>query len=165
MARNDLVPFSSSRGGNDHIQAYPLGGTPAQTFDEGDPVVFSSGTLIEASNDPASVAGVAAARSSGAGGTVRTTGTMIQVNPLTADQTFKSDNFATDGSSTVVVPTAANAIGATAGFTVTGGVWFVDTGAANHIVQIEKVLDTAGHDIANPDLSTGACNWVVFRGI
>jgi len=163
MARNDLVPFSSSRGGNDHIQAYPLGA--AQTFDEGDPVVFSSGTLIEASNDPASVAGVAAARSSGQGGTVRATGTMIQVNQLSADQTFKTDNFATDGSSTAATPTQANAVGATAGFTVTGGVWFVDTGAANHIVQIEKVLDTAGHDIANPDLSTSTGNWVVFRGI
>ena len=164
MARNDIVPFSSSRGGNDHIQAYPLGG--GQTFDEGEPVIFSSGTLIEATNDPASVAGVAASRSGGGqSGTVRTTGTMIQVNPLSADQTFKTSNFATDGSSTAATPTAANALGATAGFTLSSGNWFVDTGAGNHIVQIEKVLDTAGHDISNPELSTGTGNWVVFRGI
>lgn len=163
MARNDIVPFSSPRGGTYEIQAFPLAAT--QTFDEGDPVVFSSGALQEAGNDPATVAGIAAARATGLGGAVRATGTQIQVNVPHPDQTFKTSNFATDGSSTSATPTQANAIGATAGLTTTGGNWFIDTGAANHILQIEKVLDTAGHDIANPELSTGAGNWVVFRFI
>ena len=163
MARNDILAYSSSRGGTYEVQSFPLGA--AQSFDEGDPVVFNGGSLREASNDPADVVGIAAVRSIDKDDAVRATGTLIQVTLGSSDQLFQTTNFSTGGSGVAVVPTQANAIGATAGLITTGGSWFVDTGAGNHIVQIESLLDVTGTDIANPNVLTTAGDRVIFRFI
>ena len=163
MARNDILAYSSPRGGSYEVQMIPLGA--AQSFDEGDPVVFDGGALQEAANDPADVVGIAAVRSIDRDDVVRATGTLIQVTLGSPDQLFQTRNFATDGAGTVVVPTQALVIGFTAGLILTGVSWFVDTGAANHILQMESLLDVTGTDIANPNVPTTAGDRVIFRFI
>jgi hypothetical protein len=55
-------------------------------------------------------------------------------------------------------------VGNTAGFTLTGGgAWFVDTGVANHHVEIVAVIDSNGAPLGDTTIRTvGAGVAVVF---
>jgi hypothetical protein len=166
MAKNDIRPFRSPLGGSTGLSAYPL--AASQTFEDGEPVVASSGALAEAGDDPSEILGIAAASSQGktANGAdgVRPTGTLIQVVTGENNQLFISDMFATDGAGTAAVPTQANAVGVQGGLTLTGGNWYVDTGAANAILEIESVLDADGFMLGDPAVpQVGAGVSVVFR--
>lgn len=133
-------------------------------FEEGEPVIFNgSGSIVEAADDPITVAGIAGGRSTDADGVVWPAGTTVPVYQPVDSQRFVCNNFATDGAGTLVTPTSANASEQTAGFTLTGGgVWVVDTGAVNQLVQIELVLNSRGGSILSPAQSTVGTQ-VVFR--
>lgn len=138
----------------------------AATFREGEPVVLSSGGVTEASDDPATVTGIAATRAVNVDGTSLSTGARASVYELRSDTYFQTLNFATDGAGTAATPTQANAVGQLAGFTLTGGgSWVLDTGAANLIVRVEAVLDARGQMLGDPNVLPGTGAIVVFRGI
>ena len=158
MAKNDIRPSRPSSGGTQHITAYPL--TTGQTFEEGEVVVVAAaGTLSEAADDPATVAGISAGGSQGrntAGGlsvSTRPDGTMIPIYTATDEQVFETYNLATDGAGTLVTPTLAH-VGDNAGFTLNGGQWSVDTGAGNEHVEIIEVLDVNGAPLGDQNSRT-----------
>lgn len=162
MARNDIRFFGTVDGSEPGKGYYPL--TASASFDEGDIVVVAAaGGLGEAADDPASVSGIAAMRSTDADGSVVTTGTPITYYTTADANLFVTNNFATDGGGTSATPTQANAVGAQAGLTRSSGTWSVDTGTANLLVRIEKVLDDKGHDISDPLSVAGSGDAVVFR--
>jgi hypothetical protein len=156
LAKNDIRPSRPGSSGAQHLTAYPI--TTGQTFEAGEVVVVAAaGTLSEAGDDPATVAGIAAGSSqgktaAGVDGSVPD-GTMIPVYTATDEQVFETRNFATDGAGTAVVPTLA-VVGDQAGFTFTGGVWSVDTGTANLHVEIIEVLDEQGSPLGNQNSRT-----------
>jgi len=165
VAANDIRPFASPHGSSELVTAYPI--AASQTFREGEPVVFSSGALNEASDDPAAISGIAMAPARlGAGdprGTAHAAGTPISVYRAVDSALFRCENFATDGAGTAATPTQANAIGVQAGLTLNGSDWYVDTGTTNILIQIEDVRDSNGHSIANPAIVAGAGAEVIFR--
>ena len=170
MARNDIRCARLVEGG---MTAYAINTTitGAQTFEEGEPVyVDDNGYLIECADDPAVVTGISAGTSQGmsangeAGHLVagtRPDGTWVQVYKPVHDQYFVCSNFATDGAGTAAVP-AQTTVGDTAGFTLLGGVWYVDTGCANIHVEIVGVIDSHANFLSDiiRDVGTGVS--VVF---
>lgn len=164
MARNDIRPFRSVQGGSDLMRGFPQAASAA--FREGEPVVMTAGALAEATDDPPVVTGIAATRAVDAFGTSFATGTMATVVVGVPTQQFVCFNFATDGAGTTATPTQANAIGALAGLTLDGsGNWWVDTGCANLLVQIDEVVDSTGRNITNPTNLPGSGFGVVFHFI
>jgi hypothetical protein len=156
MARNDIRPFRPGSGGTQNQVAYPLAGS--QTFEEGEPVVLSGGSIQECATNPAVVAGISVGTSQGkdANGDdgTRPTGTLIQVYTPTDEQLFVTQNFATDGSGTPATPAQSN-VGSQAGFTLDGsGGWYVDTNAVNKHVEIVAVLDGNGQPIGDTNVRT-----------
>jgi hypothetical protein len=162
--------------------AFPIDASIAGacTLLEGEPVVYDAllGYLIEAGDDNATITGIAAAPSLGMnatgeaghlGGsatvpdaTARPNGTFIQFYKPVAGQIFLCSNFATDGAGTAVVPTVANAVGRTAGFTLAGGNYVVDRGCANHHVEIVAVIDANAIPLGDTLRTPGAGVTVVF---
>jgi hypothetical protein len=145
--------------------SYPI--AAAQSFEPGEVVlVQAAGTLAEAADDPASVAGITMGSSQGKDtngdeGTVPT-GTSIPIYKPGNGQLFITQNFATDGAGTLVTPTQAH-VGDTAGFTLSSGVWLVDTGAANAHVEVVAVLDGNGQPVGDGTVrSAGTGVSVVF---
>lgn len=134
-------------------------------FREGEPVVVSSGGVTEAADDPAFVTGIAATRAVDVDGVSLATGAKSTIYMLDASTYFQTVNFATDGAGTSATPTQANAVGQVAGFSLTGGTWYVDTGAANPIVRIEAVLDARGQALGDDRVLPGTGKIVVFRGV
>jgi hypothetical protein len=161
MAVNDIRALRSPRGGSFEVAGFPL--TAAANINEGEPVVVTAGAIVEAATDPVTIQGIAAGRTTDADGTVFAAGTPIPVIQTDAGQQWVCNNFATDGAGTAVVPTQANAIGVLAGLTLAGGVWFVDTGAANLLARIVDVQDAEGRSITDPNQNTGAGMAVIFR--
>ncbi len=161
MAKND-IEFHLATGHGPVRTGYPL--AASATFEQGDVLaIAAAGTVDEAGDDPVTVAGIAAVQSTDSDGTSLATGTMVPINRGSDDELYRCNQFATDGAGTTVVPTQANAIGALAGFTTTGGVWFVDTGTANLHVRIDDVLDSAGNSVTGNNVDVGAGATVVFR--
>lgn len=156
MAKNDIRPFRAASGGTNTLSAFPL--AASQTFEEGEPVVVqAAGTLAECATNPGTVAGISAGSSQGKTSTgddgTRPTGTMIQVYSPTDEQLFVTQNFATDGSGTAATPDQTH-VGDLAGFTLTGGDWYVDTGASNDHVEIVAVLDGNGQPVGDSTVRT-----------
>jgi hypothetical protein len=89
---------------------------------------------------------------------------MCSVYGIKPTQQFRTDNFATDGNGTAAVPTQTR-IGELAGLVLTGNDWFIDTGMANLILQIDDVLDANLNSITSPNLATGAGAHVLFHFI
>jgi hypothetical protein len=151
---------------------YPI--TTGMTFRAGEVVVVAAaGTLSEAGDDPATVTGIAMGDSqgkdaNGQDGTVPD-GTLISVYKPTAGQLFKvtcgtgdAGRFATDGAGTAAAA-ALTTVGDTAGFTLTGGNWFLDTGASNIHAEIVAVLDENGAPLGDTNVrTTGTATTVVF---
>ena len=162
MAKNDIT-FYSSLGDGPSRKGFPV--AASATFDEGDVVVVSSGSVDEAGNDPASVNGIAAMRSTDYNGDSLATGSAVTVYSGGDTDTFRSAKFATDGAGTTATPTQANAIGVLAGFTDDGTNWWVDTGTANLLVRITDVIDAAGNSVTNPITNPGTGVAVLFRFI
>jgi hypothetical protein len=168
MARHDIALF---RQVEDGVGAYPL--TAGQTFLEGEVVaVAAAGTLSEAATNPAVVTGISIASSQGVSATgeagmladqVRPTGTLIQFYKPSSGQLFACRNFATDGSGTAATPTLAN-VGDTAGFTLNGDDWYVDTGAGNKHVEITAVLDANGAPLGDTTIRTVGTGVAVVFG-
>jgi hypothetical protein len=174
MARNDIRIFREVEGG---IGVLPLAGS--QTFLEGEVVVFTAGGLLqEASTNPGTVTGISAAPSfgmnatgeaghlsdsSGNDTTVRPTGTLIQFYKPASGQLFSCSNFATDGSGTAAaIPVTV--VGDTAGFTLTSGNWFVDTGVTNTLIEITHVLDSNGAPLGDSTIRTVGTGVAVVFG-
>ena len=148
MARNDIRIFLQMEGGT---AGYPL--AAAQTFEAGEPVVAgAAGTLAECGDDPAVVTGISMGSSQGKDGNgddgTVPTGSLIPVYKPSSGQLFITQLFATDGAGTSVAPTQAN-VADTAGFTLAGNDWFVDTGTANLHVEVVAVLDGNGQPIGD----------------
>ena len=159
------------RSGEHEIREYPL--ETGQDFEQGEPVVvdLASGEIEECGNDPVMVTGISAGSSQNAGvaasaGLAIAPDTTLPDNHLIGvylptDNTLFQCNvggtlatgnrFATDGIGTAATPTAANAVGETAGFSVvtdgTENVWVVDTGSANAHVVIEALYNSVGENI------------------
>lgn len=163
MAANDIRPYRSVQGGSDLMAGYPQ--AASATFREGEPVVLTAGALAECGDDPPVVHGIAATRATDAFGTSFATGTTATVVLGVPTQQFVAFNFATGGAGVAVTPTQANAIGQLAGLSLTTGTWFVDTGAANLLVEIDDVVDSAGRKITNPTNGAGTGFGVVFHFI
>lgn len=164
MTAHDILPYTAAGGGSDNTSDYPL--TASASFSEGEPVTLAAaGGVGEAADNPESIIGIAAVRSTDADGTAQTTGTPITVYRTTDTQQFWSQNFATDGAGTAATPTQANAIGESAGLDLSGGVWTVDTGKGNLLVRIDDVIDIHGFSIADPRTPFGTANAVVFTFI
>jgi hypothetical protein len=167
MARHDINIY---RQVDDGVGYGPLATT--QTFYEGEVLALSGGSVAEAATNPASVLGISIASSQGMNavgelGTladqVRPTGTIIQFYKPIEGQLFTTTNYAEDAAGTAVVPLISD-VGNTAGFTLTGGgAWFVDTGVANHHVEIVAVIDSNGAPLGDTTIRTvGAGVAVVF---
>ena len=162
MARQDILHYSANNGVPE-MRAFPV--TAGQSFQQGEPVVVvAAGTLSECADDPPSVDGIAAHRSTDVDGTDLGVGTPITVYGIAPGQTFKTKNFATDGAGTTTAPALTN-VGDLAGFDLSGGNWFLDTGQNNLITQIVGVRDAAGNDLGNPNVLPGAGVWVLFQFI
>ena len=162
MAKGDLRPHRSPRGGHFEISGYPTATVTA--FNEHEPLLFVSGQVTLSGNDPAAIVGIAAEPNTDVDGAFLADNDTVGVYQVGGEELWISVNFATDGSSTATVPTQANAIGQPAGLTVDGsGRWFVDTGAGNLLVLIEDVLDAVNLPITDPALNTGPGRSVVFR--
>lgn len=163
MAKNDIrVHIQSEKG----TTAYPI--TTGQTFLDGEVVrVVAAGTLSEAGDDPATVAGISMGSSQGMTAALVTgtvpDGTMISIYKPTSGQLFISDNFAEDGGGTAVVPTLAH-VGDVAGFTLAGGTWSVDTGTVNLHVEITDVLDVNGQPLGSINERTAGTGVSVVFG-
>ena len=164
MALDDIRPWRSPTGGEERL-AFPV--IANATFLRGEPLrVTGGGALTTNSNNPAVIIGIAAvpAITNTFRNTSAAAGTMLTVYGIPDTQIFASDNFATDGSGTAAVPTQANIMDL-AGLNLSGGVWTVDTGMANLIIQIEDVLDAQRSSIANPNILTTAGQTVLFKFI
>lgn len=162
MSRNDIRPFRNARGGTFQAEGYSMEANA--TFLRGEPVVFNgSGFIAECANDPAGLAGIAQESSIDIEGRIRATGTIIPVIEPRDSQLWVCNNFATDGAATPATPSQANAIGRTAGLTLNGANWTVDTGAGNAILQIDDVIDRNGISLGNPSFIRGAGFNVIFR--
>jgi hypothetical protein len=174
MARHDIRIYRQVEGG---IGAMPL--TTGQSFLEGEVVVgTAAGTLSEAATNPGTVTGISLASSQGTSATgeagmladqVRPDGTLIQFYKPASGQLFvvrcgtgSSSRFATDGAGTAAAATVANVFDI-AGFTLTGGNWFLDTGVTNLLVEITHVLDANGAPLGDTSIRTvGDGAFVVF---
>lgn len=160
MSERDFMPYQCE---GERI-AFPV--TAGQTFLAGEPVAVSAaGTLSEAGDDPSTISGIACHRTptnliGGSAGV----GSRVTVYRISKDQVYKTKNFATDGAGTAVVPALTN-IGDQAGLTLASGVWSVDTGTANLLVEVVGVRDIDGRDLADPNILPGAGHWVLFRFI
>lgn len=166
MALDDIVLYEGPLIGieNGAVAPSDIPLASSSTFSRGEPVVFNgSGYVGDASTDPAAVAGIAMTNAQWPDGTSHVQGYGVRVRPLLKNIWY-CDNFATDGAATSATPTVANAIGQLAGFTATGGSWYIDTGAANLLLLIETVLDANGIPITNPG-GAGTGTRVLFRGI
>lgn len=170
MARNDIRPALTTHGGTHLIKPLPMASGAA--FSTGEPVVWDgAGGIDMAGDDPASIAGIAAAPSSTTEVSTfirylsRAAGTLIPVYDVDDETWFYCENFATDGAGTLVTPTQANAIGQPAGlnYGLVADQWSVDTGSANLICVIEQVVDSRGNSITDPNIITGSGAAVVFR--
>jgi hypothetical protein len=146
--------------------------TGGETFLEGEVLVIgTTGYIGEAATNPVTVTGISLASSrgmnaSGEAGhlsdTARPVGTLIQFYKPASGQLFSCQNWAEDGSGTAATPTVAN-VGDTAGFTLTGGDWYVDSGVANHHVEVVAVVDSNGAPLGDTTIRTvGAGVAVVF---
>ena len=163
MAKNDIRVFYPVEGGT---TAYPI--TTGMTFEDGEVVVVAgAGTLSEAADDPATVAGISLGSSQGmtAALTVGTVpdGTMITIYKPSSGQLFATDNFATGGAGVAVVPTLA-VVGDVAGFSLIAGVWSVDTGTANVHVEVTDVLDANGQPLGSTNIRTVGVGATVIFG-
>jgi len=157
------ISWYSSRDGSPDPMSFPV--TATQTFLEGEPTVLvAAGTLSEASDDPASITGIAAHRSTDIDSASFGVGRRITVYRNTPGQVFRTQNFSTDGAGTAATPTLSN-IGDAAGFTFTGGVWSLDTGTGNLLCRILDVLDSQGQSLSDPHLLTGTGSIVLFEFI
>lgn len=160
MSRQDILHFSSPDGVTG-LRAYPV--TASQSFQQGEPVVVgAAGTLGECADDPASVTGIAAHRSTDVNGTDLGVGSQITVYTAGPNDTFKTRRFATDGSGTAATPTLTN-VGEFAGLDFSGGVWTLDTLKNNLICEITGVRDSAGNNLSDPNILPGAGLWVLFK--
>ena len=172
MARNDIRCAVQVPGG---MGAYQINATifGASTFEEGEPVTVSAinGYLGESGDDAAIIAGISAGSSLGMSangelGTLaavaRPDGTWIPIYKPVDGQIFLCSSFATDGAGTAVVPTIANALGRTGGFTFDGANYIVDLGCANHHVEIVAVIDANAIPLGDTLRTPGAGVTVVF---
>ena len=164
------------RSGCHEIREYPL--ETSQTFEQGEPVVvdLASGEIEECATDPVMVTGIAAGTSLNRvpaaggdldGGTALADNTLIGVYLPTDNTLFCCDaeNFATDGAATEATPTAANAVGETAGFTTDGTDWRIDTGANNRHVVIEALYNVDGQNVKDPLANSTTAALITFSFI
>jgi hypothetical protein len=160
MAERDFMPYQCE---GERV-AFPV--AAGQTFLAGEPVVLqAAGTLIEATDDPSAIDGIACHRTpTDLNGNPAGVGSRVTVYRISKDQVYKTKNFATDGAGTAVVPALTN-VGDQAGLTLASGVWSVDIGTGNLLVQIVGVRDIDGRDLADPNVLAGAGLWVLFRFI
>lgn len=159
MADQDIRHFRAPNGAID-MQSFPV--TATQTFRQGEPVVvIAAGTLSECADDPAVVSGIAAHRSTDAGGTDLGVGTQVSVYRSSPGQVFITRRFATDGAGTATAPALTN-VGDLAGLDFSGGIWTLDTGQDNLICRIEGVQDIAGNNLGDPNVLPGTGLWVLF---
>lgn len=171
MAKGDLIlPDPDDYGPYIRVERWFL--NASETFAVGEPVYLNTdGEAQESGDDPAPTAfgGIAlssgdTARSSDPVGTFRRQVGQFQLSgdghtPTTSDGVMvavcmpgariKCRTFATDGGGTSVAPTQANALGETAGLTLAGGTYSIDTGvtAGNEFLHIIEVLDDNNENI------------------
>lgn len=175
MSKFDIMPYRGAHQGNvlPPTERYRL--NAAETFTIGELVsVNADGELTEAADDPAAedVIGVAASSGDtavttdtigiyrkrvglfapGASPNAPQTGDMIPVWEVFSGNTFIAKVFATDGAGTAATPAAAN-IGDRAGFSLTAGVWSLDTGTANFLARVVDVLDVNGRSVQESGLT------------
>lgn len=172
------------RSGCHEIREYPV--ETLQSFEEGEPVVvdLASGEIEECGSDPVMVTGISATSSingvinQGVGDTRLADNTLIGVYLPTDNTLFccnvggtlaTGNRFATDGAGTAATPTAANAVGETAGFIhITNGtenVWVVDTGALNKHVVIEALYNSNGQNVKDPNATSTTAAIMTFSFI
>jgi len=162
MSFQDILHHSAPNGVVD-TRAYPV--AASQSFQAGEPVVLqAAGTLIECSDDPPAVTGIAAHRSTDVDGVDRGVGTQVTVYAGSSGQVFRTKNFATDGSGTAASPGLTN-VGDLAGLDLSSGVWTLDTGQDNLICEIVGVRDAAGNNLGDPNVLPGTGVWVLFTFI
>jgi hypothetical protein len=177
MAKLNIMPYRGADQGSvmPPTERYRL--NASETFVLGELVsVNADGELTESADDPAAedVIGVAAASGDTVGTTdamgayrkrvglfapgispnLPVTGDMVPVWEVFGGHTFIAQVFATDGAGTAATPALAN-IGDRAGFSLTAGVWSLDTGTANFSARVVDVLDVNGRSIQESGL-TGA---------
>jgi len=149
LAKNDIVTWL----GVVETLAAPL--TASQDFNSGDVVVLTAaGTISEASDDPASVAGVASEDSTDADGASYPAGRYLSFSSTASASCFITSNFATDGAGTAATPTQAN-VGDLAGLTLSGGIWSIDTGTANTPCEIMAVINWTGTQLGSDTFVAG----------
>lgn len=165
MAARDLLPYKSMNGADLPKFQGPI--NAAESFGEGEPLFWNAeGELAETGDDPATVAGISCTQATDVDTVAFAAGTMISVYGVPNDQFFICRQFATDGAGTAVTPTAANAIGVTGGLTQAAGIYSVDVGTANTILEIMDVIDlSTGDSISNPQISAHTAGAVIFRFI
>jgi hypothetical protein len=160
MSERDFMPYQCE---GERV-AFPV--TAGENFLAGEPVVLgAAGTLSEAGDDPSAIDGIACHRTpTDLNGAALGVGSRVTVYRISRDQIYKTKNFAQSGDGTVLVPTLTN-IGEQAGLTSAGGVWYVDIGTNNLLVQVTGIRDIDGRDLSDPNLLAGAGLWVLFRFI
>ena len=168
MARNDILPYTSSMGGHCRVEEYPL--EAGADFLVGEPVYVNGAGQVEHSNDPAIVTeftGIAA--TDGVEGTTLNfetglalaDGDMVKIYIPDFDQRWITPNYATGGAGVVVTPTIAD-VGLVIGLFENATNWTIDSGAAttNIIGRVLTILDADGADIAR---SGGTGTQVIFQ--
>jgi hypothetical protein len=160
MADQDLRHYRAPEGAID-MRSYPVAASEA--FRTGEPVVLAAaGTIGECLTDPASVDGIAAHRSTDVDGTDLGVGTQITVYGTSPNQVFITRRFMV--ASVVTAPALTN-IGDLVGLTLSGGIWYLDTGTDNLICMVDGVQDIAGNNLGDPNVLPGTGVWVLFHFI
>jgi hypothetical protein len=140
------------------MQAFPV--MAGRSFRAGEPVVVrAEGDLNEASTDPSIITGIAAHGAIDGRGNRLPGGSPVTVYGTSPGQVFITKKFKVAGTETAPVQTN---IGDLVGMKVTGGVWFLDTGAGNLNFRVTGVQDISGRDIADPNTLAGTGVWVLF---
>ncbi len=165
MASNDILPYRSMNGSDLPRFQGPI--NAAESFGAGEPLTWNAaGELTEAGDDPATVTGISCTQATDVDGIALAAGTTISVYGVPSGMLFICRQFATDGAGTAVTPTAANAIGVLAGLTRAAGIYSIDIGTGNDVIEIMDVIDlTTGDSISNPLISAHTAGAVIFRFI
>lgn len=143
----------------------------AATFNTGEPLQDDGSGLAEiCADDPPAVLGIAlepAVSTSNRMNAMEVTATgdtRRLIDIPTPEKRYVARYFSVDGL-TPAVPTVLNAVGNTAGFSLIGVHWYVDTLAANTHVRIEDVIDAGGFSLLDDSPTPGVGDRVIFRFI
>ncbi len=162
MAQHDFMPYRAPNGATETLS---FRSSTGQTFLAGEPVIINAaGRLIEAGSDPASVAGIAAHRSTDVDGNDFASNSRMTVYGTSPSQIYKTRRLSINGNGVLTATSfSADRLGEPAGFILNSGVWFLDTASGNLLTTIVGIMDQNGRNLTDPNVLSGDGFWALFH--